>query len=208
MRAYAELPKLCEYVHLPLQSGSDHILRAMKRPYTRDLYRRIVDNLRAVVPEMSLSTDIIVGFPGESEADFAETRALFEEIGFDMAYIFKYSTRSGTPATTMPNQVAMRVKEERNQELLALLEVSSRRRNKRLIGAVQEILVEGPARKGERMYTGRTRGNRKVVFCGSRRLVGELIPVRIEDVSASTLYGSIVTEGIDELESTLTFSHG
>lgn len=200
VRAYGELPKLCEYVHLPLQSGSDRILRAMKRPYTRDIYRRIVDDLRAVVLDMSLSTDIIVGFPGESAEDFEETRSLFEEIGFDMAYIFKYSARSGTPATTMPRQVPARVKEERNQELLALLEVSSRRRNERLIGTEQEILVEGSARKGERMYAGRTRGNRKVVFRGSSRLVGELLPVWIEGASVSTLYGSIVTAGIDEPE--------
>ena len=195
---YRDLPKLCEYVHLPMQSGSDRILRAMHRPYSRDRYKQIVDDLRASVPGMYFSTDIIVGFPGETESDFELTMEVFEELNFDMAYIFKYSTRSGTPAAEMDAQVPERIKEERNHRLLNVLEESSMKRNRSLIGTTQEILVEGPARKGDGVYTGRTRGNRKAVFSGSERLVGELIQVKIERATVSTLYGSVVLQGVDE----------
>ncbi len=201
--AYRDLPKLCEYVHLPMQSGSDRILRAMHRPYSRDRYKQIVDDLRASVPGMYFSTDIIVGFPGETESDFELTMEVFEELNFDMAYIFKYSTRSGTPAAEMDAQVPERIKEERNHRLLKVLEESSLRRNRSLIGTTQEILVEGPARKGDGVYTGRTRGNRKAVFSGSERLVGELIQVKIERATVSTLYGSVVPQGVDDSQ---TFS--
>ncbi len=190
--AYGRLPKLCEYVHLPLQSGSDRILRAMNRPYSRARYLEIVAALRAVRPAMVFSTDIIVGFPGETEDDFAETCAAFAAVDYDMAYIFKYSIRTGTPAATLPGQVPEEIKEHRNQVLLRLLEANSLRRNQALIGTTQEVLVEGPDRKGLR-YTGRTRGNRTVHFAGSERLIGELVPIRIVRASASVLYGE--TEG-------------
>src|SRR6202007_1899621 len=113
--AYGRLEKLCGYVHLPMQSGSDRILRAMNRPYTRERYREIVQALRAVRPEMYFSTDVIVGFPGETETDFEQTRELFETCDFDMAYVFKYSIRTGTPAATMDGQIADAVKDRRNQ---------------------------------------------------------------------------------------------
>ena len=192
IEAYRDLPKLCEYVHLPLQSGSNRILRAMKRPYTRERYQRLLDQLRAVVSDMYVSTDIIVGFPGESEEDFEQTRSFFEANRFDMAFIFKYSKRSGTPAVSMPDQVPQSIKEQRNEQLLAILSDCSLRRNHSLIGSVQEVLVEGPARKGEGCYMGRTRGYRKIIFPATERLVGELVPVRIDDVSVSTLLGSLV----------------
>ncbi|MFA5057750.1 MAG: tRNA (N6-isopentenyl adenosine(37)-C2)-methylthiotransferase MiaB [Opitutaceae bacterium] len=196
VEAYGRLPKLCEYVHLPLQSGSNRILRAMNRPYTRERYLEIVAALRAVRPDMYFSTDIIVGFPGETEEDFAQTCALFAAVNYDMAYIFKYSIRTGTPAATMPGQVPEEVKEERNQILLRLLEKNSRRRNQALIGTVQEVLVEGPDRKGLR-FMGRTRGNRTVHFEAAERLIGGLVPIRITRASTSALYGDLRLAGVE-----------
>ncbi len=196
VEAYGRLPKLCPYVHLPLQSGSNRILKAMNRPYTRERYREIVDALRAVVPGMYFSTDIIVGFPGETEADFAQTRELFEACNYDMAYIFKYSIRTGTPAATMDGQVPEAVMEERNQVLLNLLRANSERRNAALLGTVEEVLVEGPDQTGKK-FTGRTRGNRVCVFDAQPRLVGQLVPLRIERASVSTLYGSLALNGVE-----------
>ena len=193
--AYARLPKLCGYVHLPMQSGSNRILRAMNRPYTRERYQEIVDALRAAQPEMYFSTDVIVGFPGETEEDFQQTRALFEVCDFDMAYVFKYSIRTGTPAAEMPDQVAEDVKEQRNQVLLDILQKNSLRRTARLIGTVEEVLVEGRDKSGER-FTGRTRGNRVCVFDAEPRLIGQLVPLKIERASVSTLYGELVLAGV------------
>lgn len=193
--AYGRLPKLCGYVHLPMQSGSNRILRAMNRPYTRERYREIVEALRAVEPKMYFSTDAIVGFPGETEEDFEQTRALFEACDFDMAYVFKYSIRTGTPAAEMGGQVADEVKEHRNQVLLDLLEKNSLRRTHGLIGTVEEVLVEGRDKSGRR-FTGRTRGNRVCVFDAEPRLVGALVPLRIERASVSTLYGELVLAGV------------
>lgn len=188
--AYGRLPKLCGYVHLPLQSGSDRILRAMNRPYTRERYREIVEALRAVRRDMYFSTDVIVGFPGETENDFEQTRELFEACNYDMAYVFKYSVRTGTPAAEMGDQVPEDVKEQRNQTLLELLRQNSERRNALLLGTVEEVLVEGPDKTGQR-FTGRTRGNRVCVFEGTPDLIGQLVPLRITRASVSTLYGEI-----------------
>jgi len=196
VEAYGRLPKLGDYVHLPLQSGSNCILRAMNRPYTRERYLEIVAALRRVRPEMHFSTDIIVGFPGETEEDFAQTRELFAAVNYDMAYIFKYSVRSGTAAAAMPGQVPDEVKEERNQILLRLLEQNSRRRNHALIGTVQEVLVEGPDRKGLR-YLGRTRGNRTVHFAATERQIGVLAPVRIARATPAALYGELAPAGVE-----------
>ncbi|HVW20961.1 MAG TPA: tRNA (N6-isopentenyl adenosine(37)-C2)-methylthiotransferase MiaB [Opitutaceae bacterium] len=196
VEAYGRLPKLCPYVHLPMQSGSDRILRAMNRPYTRERYLEIVRSLRAVQPEMYLSTDVIVGFPGETEEDFALTRELFEAANYDMAYVFKYSVRSGTPAADMAEQVPETVKEERNAALLELLRQNSLRRTQSLLGTVQEVLVEGPDQTGRR-FMGRTAGNRVAVFAAEPRLVGSLVPLRIERASVSTLYGELVLAGAE-----------
>ncbi len=192
--AYARLPKLCPYVHLPMQSGSNRILRAMNRPYTRERYREIVDALRAAQPGMYFSTDVIVGFPGETAEDFEQTRELFEACDYDMAYIFKYSIRTGTPAATLGDQVPDEVKEQRNQVLLDMLQRNSLRRTATLIGTVEEVLVEGRDRSGER-FTGRTRGNRVCVFEAEPRLVGQLVPLKITRASVSTLYGELVLGG-------------
>ncbi|GAB4285853.1 MAG: tRNA (N6-isopentenyl adenosine(37)-C2)-methylthiotransferase MiaB [Opitutales bacterium] len=197
IEAYGMLPKLCEYVHLPVQSGSNSILKAMKRPYTRERFLQIVEDLRAVKPGIYLSTDIIVGFPGETEEDFELTRELFESVGFDWGFIFKYSVRPNTSAEPLGDPIPKEVKEERNQILLDILNKSSLRRNESLVGSTQEILVESPARRGEGLYTGRTRGFRKVIFPGKPRLVGELVPVHIEEATASYLRGSLVLSGIN-----------
>ena len=198
--AYGRLPKLCGYVHLPMQSGSDRILRAMNRPYTRERYREIVEALRAVQRNMYFSTDVIVGFPGETDEDFAQTRELFEACDFDMAYIFKYSIRTGTPAATLPDQVPDDVKEHRNQVLLEVLQKNSLRRTAPLVGTTEEVLVEGRDKSGAR-FTGRTRGNRVCVFDADPRLIGQLVPLKIERASVSTLYGQLeLAEGTSAKE--------
>ena len=189
VNAYRELPKLCEYAHLPVQSGSNRILKAMNRPYSKEKFHRIVDSLRESVPDIHLSTDIIVGFPGETEADFEQTKTLFEDVGFEMAFIFKYSIRTGTKAADMADQIPRETKEARNQELLRILEKSSLRRNETLVGTSQQVLVEGPARKGEGKYIGRTRGFRKVIFPGNKRMVGQLLDVKIEEATVTVLHG-------------------
>src|SRR4051812_4769274 len=193
--AYGRLPKLCGYVHLPMQSGSNRILRAMNRPYTRERYAEIVAALRAAQPEMYFSTDVIVGFPGETDEDFEQTRQLFEACNYDMAYIFKYSIRSGTPAATLGDQVPEETKEQRNQILLDVLRANSERRNAALLGTTEEVLVDGRDKTGAR-FTGRTRGNRVCVFDADPRLVGQLVPLRIERASVSTLYGELVLAGV------------
>ena len=193
--AYGRLPKLCPCVHLPMQSGSNRILRAMNRPYTRERYREIVDALRAVNPAMYFSTDVIVGFPGETEEDFAQTCELFEAGNYDMAYIFKYSIRTGTPAATLGEQVPEDVKEHRNQVLLELQQTNSLRRTAALIGTVEEVLVEGRDQSGAR-FTGRNRGNRVCVFEAEPSLVGQLVPLRIARATVSTLYGELVLAGV------------
>ncbi|MBP7142629.1 MAG: tRNA (N6-isopentenyl adenosine(37)-C2)-methylthiotransferase MiaB [Opitutaceae bacterium] len=200
--AYGRLPKLCGYVHLPLQSGSDRILRAMNRPYTSARYREIVESLRAVRPNMYFSTDVIVGFPGETDEEFEETRRLFEACNYDMAYIFKYSPRSGTPAAGLSDQIPDEVKEHRNQVLLDILRQNSLNRNAQLIGTVEEVLVEGRDRTG-RHFMGRTEGNRVAVFDADPRLIGEVVPLRIDRTTVSTLYGELVLAGIETVDSEL-----
>ena len=196
VEAFRDLPKLCEYVHLPVQSGSNRVLKRMNRPYTVERYLQIVAALREAAPKMYFSTDIIVGFPGESEDDFRATCRLFEEVAFDMAYIFKYSIRSGTPAATMPDQIPREVKERRNQRLLAMLEKTSLSRNKTLVGTTEEVLVEGKARRGS-LYRGRTRGFRSCLFPAQDRLIGQLVKVRVSRVTPSALYGEMVLQGVD-----------
>jgi tRNA-2-methylthio-N6-dimethylallyladenosine synthase len=189
--AYRELPKLGEYAHLPVQSGSDRILRAMNRPYTRDSYRRLIDQLRAAQPQMWFSTDIIVGFPGETDEDFAATRDLFREVGFAMAYLFKYSTRTGTPAAELPGQVPAAIAEARHRELMAILETRSLARHQELVGTTQEVLAQEPARRPPGRLLGRTRGYRKVFFDAPAHRLGELIPIRITRATVAALEGEV-----------------
>ena len=199
IQCYARLPKLCEYLHFPMQSGSNRILKAMRRPYTIERFRKIIEKIRAVRPDVYISTDVIVGFPGETEEDFELTRRHFEEIGFDMAYLFKYSVRPGTTAEPLGDPISKEVKEERNQILLDVLSKRSLRRNEELINTIEEVLFEGPAKKGEDMFLGRTRGNRVVLVKASPRLIGQFAKVRFERATASTLFGELVLEGVEDI---------
>ncbi len=190
VEAYARLPKLVESAHIPVQSGSDRMLKLMHRGYTRERYVGIIHKLRATKPEMGISTDFIVGFPGETEADFEQTLSLARQVEFDQAYIFKYSPRRDTPAATMPEQVSQAVKEERNQRLLSLINEIAARRYQKLVGSRMQILVEGPSKKNAARMMGRTRCNRIVVFDGSERHRGEVMDVAIERAGSFTLYGN------------------
>lgn len=189
--AYRRLPKLCNYIHLPAQSGSDAVLRAMRRPYSRERFLALVKALRDARPDMYFSTDIIVGFPGETRDDFEKTRSLFEEVKFDMAYIFRYSVRAGTPAEALGDPISEDEKDARNKELLAVLEKYSLARNLSLVGTEQEILVEAPARRGENIFEGRNGGNRKTVFPADESFLGKLVSVKIESATVTTLSGKI-----------------
>jgi tRNA-2-methylthio-N6-dimethylallyladenosine synthase len=194
IQALADLPKLAEHVHLPLQSGSDRILKAMHRPYTAEKYRSLVDRIRQARDEIAITTDVIVGFPGEDEEDYAQTRSLVEEIQFDNAFIFRYSTRRDTPAATMAGQIDEEVKEQRNQDLLSVVDASARRANKRLVGRDVEILCEGPSRTNAARLMGRTRTNKIVVFEGKSEQIGEIFDVTVKQANGFSLYGTPVVQ--------------
>jgi len=189
VEAYGALPKLVESAHIPVQSGSDSILKAMHRGYTRERYLRIIEKLRGIRPGMGISTDLIVGFPGETEADFEQTVSLVREARFQQAFIFKYSPRRDTPAASMANQVSQEVKEERNQRLLAVVNEIAAEKHGEMAGRQVEILVEGPSKKNAARMMGRTRCNKIVVFEGSDRHRGQLLEVAITRAGSFTLYG-------------------
>jgi tRNA-2-methylthio-N6-dimethylallyladenosine synthase len=189
IEAYARLPKLVESAHLPVQSGSDRVLKLMHRGYTRERYLGIIDKLRRTRPEIGITTDIIVGFPGETEDDFGQTLALAREVQFDNAYIFKYSPRRDTPAANLPDQVPQPIREERNQRLLEVINEIGKRKYSALVGRQAQILVEGPSKKNPARMTGRTRCNKIVVFDGSERHRGQLMDVKITRAGSFTLYG-------------------
>jgi tRNA-2-methylthio-N6-dimethylallyladenosine synthase len=193
LRALAELPKLAEHVHLPLQSGSDRILKAMHRPYTAARYRALVKRIRETRDEVAITTDVIVGFPGEEEDDYRQTRDLVEEIQFDNAFVFRYSTRQETPAAALP-QIDEPVKEERNQDLLKVVDAAAHRINARLVGRDLEILCEGASRTNAARLMGRTRTNKIVVFEGNAEHAGELVDIRIAEASGFSLYGTPVMQ--------------
>ena len=192
VEAYARLPKLVESAHIPVQSGSDRVLSLMHRGYSRERFLRLVARLRGVKPSMGLSTDFIVGFPGETEEDFEQTMSLVREVEFDQAFIFKYSPRRDTPAASMPGQVPQAAREERNQRLLQLVNEIAARRFQQLIGQRLQILTEGPSKKNSARLMGRTRCNRIVVFEGAKRHVGKVMDVRIVRAGSFTLYGDPV----------------
>ena len=192
IECYDRLPKLCEYLHFPMQSGSNQILKAMRRPYSIEKFCEIIQKLRAIKPDIYISTDIIVGFPGETEADFEATRSVFESLQFDMAYIFKYSVRPDTSAEPLGDPISKELKESRNQTLLNILSASSLSRNQSLIGTKQEVLLESPAKRGEGVFVGRTRGYRKVIVPANDRLMGELVTVKITEATTSTLTGELI----------------
>src|SRR5438552_16058657 len=188
--AISRLPKLAEHVHLPLQSGSNKILKAMHRAYTVEKYVDLVRRIRRARYGIAITTDIIVGFPGETEDDYQQTRDLVEQIQFDNALVFRYSPRRGTPAANMPDQIDERTKEERNQDLLRIVNESTRRAGERLVGQCVEVLCEGPSKTNPARLMGRTRANKIVVFEGGNELVGELLDVEIERANGFSLYGS------------------
>jgi tRNA-2-methylthio-N6-dimethylallyladenosine synthase len=188
--ALAECDAVCEHVHLPLQSGSSRILKAMRRTYDRDRYLRLVERLRAAVPDLALGTDIIVGFPGEAEADFAETLAVVEQVRYDSAFTFVFSPRAGTEAATMPDHVPEEVKRERIERLIALVQRIAAERNAERVGRVEQVLVEGASRTDSSLLRGRTRRNTTVNFSGPAR-PGDLVDVRIESATSTTLRGSV-----------------
>jgi tRNA-2-methylthio-N6-dimethylallyladenosine synthase len=190
--ALASLPKLAEHVHLPLQSGSNRILKAMRRTYTAEKYIDLVRRIRQARQGIALTTDIIVGFPGETEDDYKQTRDLVEKTQFDNAFIFRYSPRRDTPAAKMPEQIEDLVKKERNHDLLQIVDESTRRAGERLVGRDVEVLCEGPSKTNPARLMGRTRTNKVVVFEGGADLAGELVDIRVERANGFSLYGTPV----------------
>ncbi len=188
--AFTRLPKLMPHVHLPLQSGSDRILKAMHRTYTAEKFCTLTDKLRAARPDIAITTDVIVGFPGETDDDFAATCDLVRRVGFDNAFVFRYSPRRDTPAATMDAQVPEPVKEARNQEILAVVDAFARAKNEALVGQRVEVLCEGPSKLNPDRLTGRTPGNKIVNFEGGERHLGEIFDVQIERSSGFSLYGT------------------
>jgi tRNA-2-methylthio-N6-dimethylallyladenosine synthase len=189
VEAYGRLPKLVESAHIPVQSGSDRLLKAMHRGYTRERFVGIIEKLRRVQPRMGITTDIIVGFPGETEEDFELTLSLCREVEFDNAFIFKYSPRKDTPAATMEGQLPAEVKEERNARLLELINAIGLRKYEQHVGEQLQILVEGVSKKNRARMSGRTRSNKIVVFDGSERHRGQMIDLKITRAGSFTLYG-------------------
>ena len=192
IEAHAEVPELVPHLHLPVQSGSDRILAAMKRGHTADDYREIVRRLRRARPDITISSDFIVGFPGETEEDFEATLALVEEIGFDYSFSFVYSPRPGTPAAELDDPVPPAVKKARLHRLQRLLEEQGQRISRRMVGTVQTVLVEGPSRRDPRELAGRTPNNRVVNFAGDPALVGRFVEVRITEAQPHSLRGELL----------------
>jgi tRNA-2-methylthio-N6-dimethylallyladenosine synthase len=193
IRALTETEAVCEHVHLPMQSGSTRTLRRMLRRYSRERYLECVDELRAAIPNVSLTTDIIVGFPGETEEDFAETLSAVEAVGFEDAYTFKFSPRDGTPATRFPasEMVSEDVASDRLSRLIATVRAGTRERNVKLIGERREVLVEKAARRGGLLQS-RTRDFKVVMIPGDASLIGRYLNVELTGTTGSTFLGKVV----------------
>ena len=192
VQAYDRLPKLCESAHIPVQSGSNSMLKRMHRGYTRERFLDIIHKLRSVRPNMGITTDIIVGFPGETEEEFESTLSLYREVEFDNAYVFKYSTRRNTPASELENQLPKELIEERHARLLDEVNRIGAMRYKKHVGKRMQVLVEGPSRRNKERMEGRTRCNRIVVFEGGERFRGQLVDLDILRTGSFTLYGDPV----------------
>jgi tRNA-2-methylthio-N6-dimethylallyladenosine synthase len=191
IEAMAECGAVCEHAHLPLQSGSTRILKAMRRTYSRERYLALAASMRAAIPDLALTTDLIVGFPGETEADFAQTLEAVEEVGYDAAFTFVFSPRQGTEAATMKDQVGEDVKHDRIERLIDVVQAVAERRNRDRVGKVEEVLVEGSSRTDPPHRRGRTRRNTTVNFSGDAQ-PGELVPVEIQAATSTTLRGTRV----------------
>ncbi len=190
--ALRDVPKVCEYFHLPLQSGSDRVLLRMNRGYTRARYLELVGEIRDAVPEMAFSTDVIVGFPGETEDDFEQTLGMVDRVGYDNVFVFRYSRRPGTPAAAMADQVPDEVKAHRNGRLLEVAERVATERSRRLLGKTLDVLVDGVSKKHASELSGRTRCNRVVNFDGQGRVsVGDVTRVRVTEVLSHSLRGTL-----------------
>jgi tRNA-2-methylthio-N6-dimethylallyladenosine synthase len=189
IHAYRRLPKLVDHLHLPVQSGSNKILKAMHRTYTAEKYIDLVRRVREARKGIAITTDIIVGFPNETEDDYKQTHNLVEEVQFDNAFVFRYSPRRETPAAEMADQIDEEIKERRNHDLLAVVNESARQINERLVGRTLEVLCEGPSRTNPSRLMGRTRTNKIVLFEDADDLVGALVDVRIERATGFSLYG-------------------
>jgi tRNA-2-methylthio-N6-dimethylallyladenosine synthase len=187
--AMAECEAVCEHTHLPLQSGSTRILKVMRRTYGRDRYLALVEKLRGAIPDLALTTDIIVGFPGETEADFAETLEVVEEVRYDGAFTFVFSPRKGTEAASMPDHVPEETKRERIERLVDLVQRIAAERNLERVGRLEEVLVEGASRTDPSLLRGRTRRNTTVNFSGAAR-PGDLAQVRVDSATSTTLRGT------------------
>jgi tRNA-2-methylthio-N6-dimethylallyladenosine synthase len=188
IEAMADCAAVCEHAHLPLQSGSTRILKAMRRTYSRERFVKLADDMRAAIPDLALTTDIIVGFPGETEDDFRETIEVVEQVGFDGAFTFVYSPRAGTEAAAMPDQVTEDVKRDRIERLVEVVQRVAHERNQSRVGMTEEVLVEGPSRNGDGLLRGRTRRNTTVNFAGDAQ-PGDLLAVRIDAATSTTLRG-------------------
>ncbi len=193
VEAYANVPQLANFLHLPVQSGSDRILAAMKRGYTSLEFKQRIRKLRAVRPDICISSDFIVGFPGETDADFDKTMKLVADIGFDQSFSFIFSARPGTPAANLADDTPIDVKKGRLARLQAVLDANARAINLGMVGSTQRILVEGPSRRDPRELTGRTENMRKVNFAGPARLAGEFIDVVVTEAMSNSLRGRVAT---------------
>jgi len=193
VEAYRDVPKLANHLHLPVQSGSDRILAAMKRGYTALEFKQKIRKLRAVRPDISIGSDFIVGFPGETDADFEKTMKLIEDIGFDQSFSFIYSRRPGTPAAELPDDVPDEVKHARLSRLQAAINANAAHISQAMVGTVQRILVEGPSKKNPDELTGRTENMRPVNFPAPRRLIGQFVDVEITAALTNSLRGRVMT---------------
>ena len=191
LQAYAEVPELASYLHLPVQSGSDRILAAMKRGHTILEYKQKMRRLRVARPDICISTDFIVGFPGETDQDFEATMKLIDDVGFDHSFSFLYSRRPGTPAANLPDDVPPAVKSERLARLQAVLEANGKRISQAMVGTVQRVLVEGPSKKDPNELTGRTENMRHVNFAGPARLIGQFVDLEITALLGHSLRGRV-----------------
>jgi len=198
IEAFAEIPALVNHLHLPVQSGSDRILSEMKRGHKREDYLEIMRKIKAVRPGISLSSDFIVGFPGETEQDFADTMDLIEEVGYDFSYSFIFSPRPGTPAANFPDDVSIEVKEQRLQRLKQRLNDMTMAYSEAMIGSVQSVLAEGVSRKNPLQLTGRTENNRAVNFAAHPRLIGQFVDVLITEALPNSLRGRMVESSVDK----------
>jgi tRNA-2-methylthio-N6-dimethylallyladenosine synthase len=199
--AYATLPKVVSFLHLPVQAGSDRVLAAMKRGYTTLEFKSIVRRLRQARPGITLSSDFIVGFPGETDADFDQTMALIDEIGFDTSFSFMYSKRPGTPAADLTDEVPDMLKLKRLHRLQTKINEQASAIAHAMVGQPQRVLVEGPSRRDPTEMMGRTENNRIVNFKGSPRLIGQLVDITIDEVNTNSLRGEILTRETDLLPS-------